>query len=50
MAYSTWNKCPSGEKTVIARSYPDIGERCKHGKIMNQRGDKEYMKKRLVLR
>lgn len=21
IAYSTWNKCPSGEKTVIARSY-----------------------------
>jgi hypothetical protein len=21
MAYSTWNKWPSGEKTVIARSY-----------------------------
>lgn len=23
-AYSTWNKCPSGENTVIARSYRDM--------------------------
>ena len=22
-AYSTWNRCPSGENTVIARSYLD---------------------------
>lgn len=30
MAYSTWKRCPSGENTVIARSYLTVASQA-HG-------------------